>query len=62
MEKDITKNEADKKLKESEKIKEEKRMKDRCEAMENIRKKKEWYDDHAAKLGGLKGILQMNRD
>jgi hypothetical protein len=50
---DITQNKASKKLKEREKIEEEKRMKEMCEAMENIRKKKEWYEDNAAKLGNL---------
>jgi hypothetical protein len=33
-------------------------MKERSEIMENIRKKKEWYEDHAAKIGVFKSFCK----
>lgn len=54
MKKQIIKNEADKQSKEDEKIEEEKKMAERRKMMDKLHKKKEWYEDHAAKLGAFK--------
>lgn len=46
-------NENKKKLKEEEQAREEARLRERRRDLQNIREKKEWYDNHAAKLGKL---------
>lgn len=47
----ITQNEAQMKLNETESLEEEKKMKEKREAIEKLRKDKEWYENFAAGLG-----------
>ncbi|RYC79574.1 hypothetical protein BFJ63_vAg17543 [Fusarium oxysporum f. sp. narcissi] len=51
-------NEAKKKLKEEEQAREEARLRERRTDLQKIREKKEWYDNHAAKLATGAGVAE----
>ncbi|KAH7230860.1 hypothetical protein B0J15DRAFT_472863 [Fusarium solani] len=51
-------NENKKKLKEEEQAREEARLRERRRDLQNIREKKEWYDNHAAKLATGAGVAE----
>ena len=58
MKEDITKNQADKGLKEREKKEEEERMQEIVKTMASDHKKKEWYEDNVPKLGVFKASFK----
>ncbi|KAJ0131304.1 putative Fumarylacetoacetate hydrolase domain-containing protein 2 like protein [Fusarium oxysporum f. sp. albedinis] len=55
---ELESNEAKKKLKEEEQAREEARLRERRPELQRSRKKKEWYDNHAAKLATGAGVAE----